>query len=194
VRLCILFRRRAVFTAEVKRKEIEMNDPVLPAQAKTLIALGASVAAGCQPCTEFQVKAARAAGACDRGIQVAVEAALGLRQAATRSMDRWSERCQGARVELDARFRAETRVLAELVSVASAICVQSVPDLILHLAEARQSGATAGQIRAAAAIAKSVRNAAMEQIEAALAGEDESLASAAEASAGCAPGQPCNCG
>ncbi len=169
-------------------------DPITNQKGKTLIALGASVAAGCQPCTEFQVKAARAAGACDRGIQLAVETALAVRQAATRSMDRWSERCQGARPELDADFRAQLRVLSELVSVASAICVQSVPDLILHLSEARQAGASADQIRLAVGIAKSVRNAAMEQIEAILSGEDERLTSAASAGGGCVPGQPCGCG
>jgi AhpD family alkylhydroperoxidase len=169
------------------------NDPVMTAKGKTLIALGASVAAGCQPCTEFQVRAAREAGACDRGIQLAVETALAVRYSATRSMDRWSERCQGARPELDATFRGETQVLAELVSISAAVCVQSVSDLILHLSEARQSGATAEQIRAAVGIAKSIRNAAMEQIDAALAGEDEHLASAAGAGGGCAPGQPCGC-
>jgi len=169
------------------------NDAVMTASGKTLIALGASVAAGCQPCTEFQVKAARETGACDRGIQLAVETALAVRHAATRSMDRWSERCQGARPELDAAFRAETRVLAELVSVSAAVCVQSVPDLILHVSQARQSGATAEQIRAAVGIAKSIRNAAMEQIEAALAGEDDHLTSAAGAGGSCGPGQPCGC-
>ncbi len=169
------------------------SDPVVARQGKTLIALGASVASGCQPCTEFQVKAAREAGACDRGIQLAVEAALGVRHSATRSIDRWSERCQGARPELEASFRSELRVLAELVSVASAVCVQSVPDLILHLSEARQAGATPDQIRAAVGIAKSVRSAAMEQIEVILAQEDENLASAAGASAGCGPDQSCGC-
>ncbi len=164
-----------------------------PVMTKTLIALGASVAAGCQPCTEFQVKAAREAGACDRGIQLAVEAALQVRAAATRGMDRWSERCQGVRPELQASFRSELRVLAELVSVSAAVCVQSVPDLVLHLSEARQLGATSDQIRVAVGIARSVRNAAMEQIEAVLAQEDEHLASAGMRKAGCGPDQSCGC-
>ncbi len=169
------------------------NDPVMTRQGKTLIALGASVAAGCQPCTEFQIKAARDAGACDRAIQLAVETAVGVRHAATRSIDRWSERCQGLRPEVEASFRSELRVLAELVSVAAAISVHSVPDLILHLSEARQAGATSDQIRAAVGIARSVRTAAMEQIELVLAQEDEHLASATGAGAGCGPGQSCGC-
>ena len=66
------------------------SEPVIDPKDKVLIALGASVAAGCQPCTEFQVKAARESGACEEGIQFAVEAALAVRQAATRGIDRWS--------------------------------------------------------------------------------------------------------
>ncbi len=169
------------------------NDLLMTAKAKALIGLGASVAAGCQPCTEFQVKAARTAGACERGIQLAVETALGVRQAATRSMDRWSERCQGARTELEPGFRAEMRIFSELVAVSAAICIHSVPDLTLHLSEARQLGATAEQVHMAVRVAKTVRNAAMEQIEAALAGEDENLAPAPTGAA-CGPGQTCSCG
>lgn len=169
------------------------DNPVMAVKGKTLIALGASVAAGCQPCTEYQVRAAREAGACDRGIQLAVEAALAVRHSATLSMDRWSERCQGRRPELDDAFRAETRLLAELVSVSAAICLHSVPDLIRHLSSARQSGATAEQVRVAVAVAKSVRNAAMQQIDAALAEEDRTLAPAASESAGCGPAEPCGC-
>lgn len=158
------------------------SEPVIDPKTKALIALGASVAAGCQPCTEFQVTAAREAGACERGVQVAVEAALAVRRAATGGMDRWSERCQGARPELDATFRANKELLAELVSVASAICVQSVPDLVLHLAGAARLGATPEMVRATVGIARSVHNAAMEQIEAVLAGDGV-----------CAPAQGCGC-
>ncbi len=163
----------------------------MDAKTKVLIALGASVASGCQPCTEFHVKAAREAGACPRGIHVAVESALTSRQSATRGIDRWSERCQGARPQLDAAFRADKQLLSELISVASAICVQSVPDLVLHLAEARRLGATQEMLRATAAIARSIHSTAMEQIEAALAGEIASSAVAPESVCGSA--KSCGC-
>ena len=169
------------------------SEPVIDPKIKVLIALGASVAAGCQPCTEFQVKAARESGACDKGIQFAVEAALAVRQAATRGIDRWSERCQGARPELDAAFRANKELLAELISVASAICVQSVPDVVLHLAEARHLGATPEMLRATVGIARSVHNAAKEQIEAVLAGENANFASAPNGDTLCGPAQGCGC-
>lgn len=169
------------------------SNPVVDPKVKVLIALGASVAAGCQPCTEFQVKAARDSGVCDRGIQFATEAALAARQAATSGIGRWSERCQGARPGLDAAFQADKQLLAELISVASAICVQSVPDLVLHFAEARRLGATPELLRATVGIAKSVHNAAMEQIEAVLTGENASVASTPNGDTLCGPDQGCGC-
>jgi AhpD family alkylhydroperoxidase len=175
------------------RSQKVSSEPVIDPKIKALIALGASVAAGCQPCTEFQVKAARESGACEQGIQFAVAAALAARQAATRGIDRWSERCQGARPELDAAFRADKRLLAELISVASAICVQSVPDLVLHLAEASRLGATPEMLRAAVGIARSVHNAAMEQIEAVLAGENANFACTPNGDTLCGPAQACGC-
>lgn len=171
------------------------SETVVDPKIKVLIAVGASVAAGCQPCTDFQVKAARASNACDKGIQLAVEAALAVRQAATRGIDRWSERCQNGRPELDAAFRADMGLLAELISVASAICVQSVPDLVLHLAEARRFGATPEVLRVAVGIARSVHKAAMEQVEAVLAGEIASFAATPNGvDPRCGPGQGCGCG
>ncbi len=169
------------------------SEPVIDPKIKVLIALGASVAAGCQPCTEFQVKAARESGACDKGIQFAVEAALAVREAATRSIDRWSGRCQGARLEVDAAFRADKQLLAELTSVASAICVQSVPDLVLHLTEARRLGATPEVLRATVGIARSVHNASMEQIEAVLAGDIANVAPTPNDEALCGTAQACSC-
>jgi alkylhydroperoxidase/carboxymuconolactone decarboxylase family protein YurZ len=175
------------------RSQKVSSEPVIDPKIKVLIALGASVAAGCQPCTEFQVKASRESGACDKGIQFAVEKALAVRQAATRGIDHWSERCQGARPELDAAFQANKHLLAELISVASAICVQSVPDLVLHLAEARRLGTTPEMLRATVGIARSVHNAAMEQIEALLAAENANFASMPNGDTLCGPAQGCGC-
>jgi AhpD family alkylhydroperoxidase len=84
--------------------EIELNQ-----KEQSLIAIGVSVAAGCQPCTAYHVKAARTAGACDRSIALAVETALAGRKSATVAMDERAERCQGARPEIDAEFWAQKR-------------------------------------------------------------------------------------
>ncbi len=141
--------------------EIELNQ-----KEQTLIAVGASVAAGCQPCTAYHLKAARAAGACDRSIALAVETAVSGRKSATTAMDEWAERCQGARPEIESEFRAQKRLIAELTSVATAVAVNSVPDLQKHLTAVRDMGARPEQIQVAIEIARKIKRVAEEKIEA----------------------------
>jgi AhpD family alkylhydroperoxidase len=143
-----------------------MPNDTFSAREKELIALGASVASGCQPCTEYHVRAARSAGVCDRGIFLAVETAVALRNSSTRAMDKWAERCQGSRTELDPEFRAQTRLIRELILIASAVCVNSVADLTLHLTAARELGATSEQISLAIAVARAIKKIAAEKLEA----------------------------
>ena len=156
---------------------------------KALVATGASVAAGCQPCTDYHVKAARAAGACDRGLALVVEAALAVRASATRNMDEWAGQCQGTRPQLDTEFRERYRLATALTGVAAAFAVNSVPDLKVRLQEARQFGATPEQIRVAIAIAGSIKRIAEEKLSAVF--SDQSPG------AGCccdAPAPPVGCG
>ena len=51
-----------------------------------LIAIGASIAAGCVPCAKYHFRAARIAGAQDAEIQQAVSDALCVRRSATEGM------------------------------------------------------------------------------------------------------------
>ncbi|MBZ5582654.1 MAG: hypothetical protein LAQ30_10720, partial [Acidobacteriia bacterium] len=148
---------------------------------------------GASPARNFRSKPRASPAPVNKASSFAVEAALAVRHAATRVIDRWSERCQGARPELDAAFRANKQLLAELISVASAICVQSVPDLVLHLAEACRLGATPEMLRATVGIARSVHSAAMEQIEAVLAGENANFTSTPNGDTLCGPAQGCGC-
>lgn len=162
---------------------------MLTEKEKELIAVGASVAAGCQPCTEYHVKTARTAGACDRSVTLAVETALAVRESATRTMDEWAEKCQGVRPQLDSAFRVEKRLVAELTAVAAAFAVNSVPDLRAHVQAACACGATPEQIRIAIAIAGMIKKVAEEKL-ASLLGE----LSGDAASCCAAPAQPAGCG
>lgn len=162
---------------------------MLTEKEKALIAIGASVAAGCQPCTEHHVKNARAAGACDRSLTLAVETALAVRESATRSMDEWAGQCQGARPPLDSGFRAEKRRIAELTAVAAAFAVNSVPDLRARLEAAREFGATPEQIQFTIAMAGKIKRVAEEKL-AALIGELSGDAGNCCA----APAKPAACG
>ncbi len=101
-------------------------------------------------------------------MRLAVETALAVRRNATAGMDHWAERCQGGRPEIDDEFRAPRQLLIELVSVTAAVCVNSVADLTLHAAAARELGATASQLRSAIAIATAIKRIAEEKVAAAI--------------------------
>lgn len=81
-------------------------------------------------------------------------------------MDEWAGRCQGARPEVDAEFRAQKRLIAELTYIATAMAVNSVPDLQKHLTAARDIGARPEQIHIAIEIARKIKPVAEEKIEA----------------------------
>ncbi len=167
------------------------NEGVLTTKEKELISVSASVAAGCRPCTEYHVKGAHAAGACDRSVTLAIETALAVRESATRAMSEWASRCQETRPELDAEFRAGKRAVTELAAVAAAAAVNSVPDLQARIETARQAGATPAQIRTAIAIAATIQRTAEQKVK------EASPADAGATESCCAPasGTPaCGCG
>ena len=60
---------------------------VLRLKEKELAAVGISVVAGCKPCTDHDVPAARKAGASDDEIKQAIAEALAVRRSATEIME-----------------------------------------------------------------------------------------------------------
>ena len=165
-------------------------DNVLPEKERALIALGASVGAGCQPCTAYHLEAARAAGACDRGISLVVDTALAGRKSATSAIDEWAGQCQGGRLEVSAELRAQKRLIVELTSITTAVAVNSVPELQEHVKAALECGARSAQIEVAIDIARRIKRTAEEKIEAVVSGLAGSVQRAAVAPAG--PGCGCS--
>ncbi len=139
-----------------------------------------------RPCIAYHVQAARTAGACDRSIALAIETAVSGRTSATATMDEWAEHCQGTRPDIDADFRAQKSLIAELTAIATAVAVNSVADLENHLTAARDIGAPPEQIHVAIEIARKIKRVAEEEIEVITRriGEDARLA-AAVAEPGC---------
>jgi len=56
-------------------------------KTKTLIAVGASVTANCQPCLQYHVSKARESGADDEEIEIAIAVAKTVRKGASAKMD-----------------------------------------------------------------------------------------------------------
>lgn len=176
-------------TIDTPNKEPDMINETLSTKQKHLIGVGAAVAAGCQPCTNAFVAAAREAGACERGARHALEAGLRSRDGANAAMRTFAD--QGfPKPELDEAFRAERKVLEALIGVAAAVAGNSASQVEARVAEALKLGATHAQIRLAGQIALTARKGAQDAADAAFAS-----ALGDDAKAGCcAAGQDCSSG
>ncbi len=131
---------------------------------RELIGIGASIAAGCEPCAKFHLRAARIAGASEVEIGRAVNDALSVRDHATEAMAQVAAEYADARI-LDAESGPQSMLLHELVSVSAAHALNSVGGLEMHVAAARKLGATEGQIRSAIKIASAIKATASGQLD-----------------------------
>lgn len=128
----------------------------LSAKDKTLIAVGAAIAAGCRPCLERTVSLARQAGACERSIRLAIEIALASRARQLASLSEWAEQVQGSKPEVDESYWHERAPLAHLVRCGAALGLRDAESLPERVAEATAAGADERRLASALAIARSV--------------------------------------
>ena len=120
---------------------------MLTEKEQELIAVGASIAAGCQPCTTFHFRAARISGASEDEIRQAVSDALCVRQGATEVMARLGNQ-RGAETTAAAGDCENKSLIRELVSMSAAYALNCVTSFDARLAAARGQGATDDQILA----------------------------------------------
>jgi hypothetical protein len=139
----------------------------LSAKEKSLVGIGAAIAAGCQPCTRSLIQSARAAGACERGIRLAIEAGLAARTRATEAMALWAETEQGQAPALDASFRLEKEKLAALISAAATYAAHSTATLANQIVNAEVHDWTKVQIAEAFTVGRAVAQSAAKKVEAA---------------------------
>jgi AhpD family alkylhydroperoxidase len=144
------------------------REPTLSAEEKTLIAVGAAIAAGCRPCLERTVQLARGAGASERSIRLAIETALEARARQIESLAEWAETVQGGKPEVDDSFRPERAQLVELITCGSALALRDAKSLPSRLAGAVETGSNARMIASALAIARSVAETATSVAEEAI--------------------------
>jgi RNA polymerase sigma-70 factor (ECF subfamily) len=175
---------------ENPNQELDMTTETLPSKQKHLIGVGAAVAAGCQPCTDSFVGAARSSGACERGARHAIEAGLRAREAAHGAMRAFAD-ATFANPELDEAFRADRKMLESLIGVAAALAGNAATLLEGRVEEARRLGATDAQIRLAGQIAVTARRGAEQAAEAAFA---RVLGEPQEAGCCAQPGEACTTG
>ena len=142
---------------------IKKEKQALGEKEQELIAVGASVASGCLPCTKFHRRAASSVGADEAEILQAVRDATAVRRAASELMARAgglpSAEADGAFAE-QAGCRS---LIRELVGIAAAYAINCSASLETHMAAARDLGATDGQIFAALKITCAIRNVACQK-------------------------------
>jgi hypothetical protein len=146
-----------------------MSTSELSAKEKALVGICAAVAAGCRPCTRTLIRVARAAGACERGIRLAIETGLYAGTCATRAMASWAESEQGPAPELDSTFRAEKEKLTALLLAGATLAANSSDLLGRYIREAEALDCSKGQIEAALGAARSVARTAATKIASATA-------------------------
>lgn len=120
---------------------------LLTVKEKELVNIGASVATGCKPCTDYHFKKVRQAGATDEEIKDAITNAMLVRDSAKEIMENYGlQQLELAKEEDDAGYIEGTTRIKELVSVAAAFAVNCTTNLKRHMAAARAVGITEEEI------------------------------------------------
>ncbi len=119
---------------------------VLRLKEREMAAVGASVAAGCKPCTDYHVGASRKAKLTDGEIRQAIDDAMCVRQNALEVMKVHGLHHLGETGDAGGCGEPTTRT-GELVSVAAAFAVNCTANLEKHLAAARALGVSEDEIQ-----------------------------------------------
>src|SRR6266498_1128217 len=139
---------------------------ILGQKEKELIALAASIAAGCQPCTAHHVKAAHGAGATETEISAAIDNALNVRISATKIMAEIAHGNPSDKCVIEPQIGSLQQLINELVSIGASLACNSVNGLEYHLQRAKITGALDRQIQTALGIARAIKKEAEEKSEA----------------------------
>ena len=132
---------------------------------RELAAVGASIAASCKPCTDYHVKAARAAKLDDHEIRQAINEAVDVRQDALEVMKAYGLQHLGEGVDAPGDHGGESTRIKELVTVAAAIAVNCTTNLERHLAAARTLGITDDEIGEITKLATFIKDKAASHVE-----------------------------
>jgi AhpD family alkylhydroperoxidase len=156
----------------------------LSQKEKELVAVGASVAAGCIPCTEYHLKEVRAAGATVEEITQAMDAALCVKGSTRGIMEQVAYTALGVpKEEQPSCCAGPTDRMKELVSIAAAVAVNCPANLHKHVEAGRSVGVRDEEIQLVVGLAKMIRGKAMEKIDAAA----KALSAPVQAEACCGP-------
>ena len=167
---------------------ITQTASVLSDKEKALVGVALSIASGCRPCTERYVRAAEQAGACKRGIRLAIESALVAREQATVAMAAWAESLQGGKPEIDESFVVPRAMWQAIYAVGAAFAQRDTTAIESNAERAIALGASKSQLVAVLAQARAILDTAATHANTSVAKEE------LHAKADVTPASGCACG
>lgn len=130
----------------------------LSEKEKELVAVGASVAAGCIPCTRYHVKAVQGAGATIDEIVRAVEVALSVKRGTTGIMGRVAHSALGLPTGTEPTGAADvTDRVTRLVAIGASAAVNCPTSFQQYVAVGTGAGVEADEVRLVVALAQMIR-------------------------------------
>jgi AhpD family alkylhydroperoxidase len=142
--------------------------PALSEKEGEIIAVGASVASGCLPCTKFHLRVAAAVGAEAGEILQAVRDAMRVRGEAAAIMARAGGLSPDEIVPPRQAPQEGPALIRELVMTGAAYAINCATSLGAHMAAARALGASDRQLFTAVRIACDIREVAVQRAKAAV--------------------------
>ena len=139
---------------------------ILTQKEKELVAVAASIASGCVPCTMHHIQAVREAGASEVEVLRVTKIALDVRDNATEVMAEVAQGSLNYEYPGKAQSGSIKQPIDNLVALGAALACNSVAGLEYYLNTARVTGASTRQIQTAIGIARSIRKSAAEKADA----------------------------
>ena len=137
----------------------------LTQKEKELVAVAASIASGCLPCTVHHTKAVREAGASEAEVLGATRIALDVRDNATEMMAEAAHGNLSYEYPGTAQAGSMDQRIGDLVAIGAALACNFVAGLEYYLTAARTAGVSIRQIRTAIGIAGAIRKEAAEKAD-----------------------------
>ncbi len=145
----------------------------LSIKEKEMVAVGVSVAAGCMPCTDYHVKAARECGLTDDEIRQAITDAMCVRGSALNVMKAHALQHLGDKAGDPDCGCESTNKMKELVSVGAAHAVNCTTNLRQHLRAAKTHGVTDTELKEVVKLATFIKGKAASHVDKLAASDDE---------------------
>jgi len=133
---------------------------------KELAAVGISIAAGCKPCTDFHIKAARKTKASHEEIRRAIDDGVALRHAAAELMEAYGLSQLRAGHEDGEAGKVNSGERARILTlIGAAIAVSCVASLQFYLREARRIGVRDDDIQTITELAHLIKQKAASHVD-----------------------------